>query len=343
MPEKVTVKAVNTLFVGGDDNTKLDITVLDNYEEKMDKVDSNFTLAVENSTNDRVLTVENGAGVKGNTLGNVKVTANTVPTGKVDTDATVLVKVNYKNESDVSEYLDDVKVTIPVSRMANSFEAGPANEADSDKEFKSGETANVKVTAKYDASDVKDKLGKFTGNVAVKEEVIGAANAVLSTTNKTLSFKDGVAETSFTVKAGTTKVKYTIAGDNKKIATGTYTPSLDVKSKASAEAATKYAVAVTTGAISVVAQNDAGDTYTDYSGEKSLKVTVKDATTGVDVTNDVVTDATLANGTVRVVFTNGVAKITVDASKYASKPVEIVVTDVDGNNFTGSTKVAALK
>lgn len=74
-----------------------------------------------------------------------------------------------------------------------------------------------------------------------------------------------------------------------------------------------------------------------------MKVTVKDATTGVDVTNDVVTDATLANGTVHVVFTNGVAKITVDASKYASKPVEIVVTDVDGNNFTGSTKVAALK
>lgn len=336
MPEKVTVKAVNTLYVDGDANkTKLDITVLDNYEEKMDKQgDNNFTLEVKSSKNDGVFTVANGTNVTADTLGNVEVTANTVPTGKVDTDATALVKVSYTNESGAPDTLDDVKVTIPVSKMANSFDAGFANETDSDKEFKSGETANVKVTAKYDASDAKDKLGKFTGNVAVKEEVIGA-NGVLSTTNKTLSFKDGVAETSFTVKAGTNKVKYTIDGDNKKIATGNYTPSLDVKSKASAEAATKYAVAVTTGAISVVAQNNAGDTYTSYTGQKALKVTVKQAATGVDITKEVV-DGLADDGTVIVTFVAGKASLSI--SGHSGDPVEITVTEVGGDGFTGSTK-----
>ena len=332
MPEKVTVKAVNTLFVGGDDNTKLDITVLDNYEEKMDKASSNLTLSVDSSNADGVYTVTDGEDVKGNELGDVKVTAVSVPAGKVDTDATALIKVAYKNEGGTDDSLEDVKVTIPVSKMANAFETGWANETDSDKEFKSGETASVKVTAKNGA----DKLGKFTGNVAVKEEVKDANDTVLSTTNKTLSFKDGVAETSFTVKANTKSVTYTIVGSDKKIVADTYTTSLAVKSKASAEAATKYAVSVSSGtAISVVAQNDAGDTYTSYAGQKALKVTVKDATTGVDVTKDVVTGLA-ADGTVIATFTNGTVDLPITPN---GKTVEITVTEVGGDGFTGSTKV----
>ena len=336
MPEKVTVKAVNTLYVGGDDNTKLDITVLDNYEEKMDKAGSNLTLTVDSSNADGVYTVTGGTGVKGNKLGDVKVTAVSVPAGKVDTDATALVKVAYVNEAGANDNLEDVKVTIPVSKKASAFETGFANETDSDKEFKSGETANVKVTAKNGA----DKLGKFTGNVAVKEEVVSGGAVVLSTTNKTLSFKDGVAETSFTVKAGTTGVKYTIVGTDKKITSGNHVTSLAVKSKASAEAATKYAVAVTTGAISVAAQNNAGDTYTSYAGRKALKITVKDAFTGLDLTQDVLDGVVSADGTVIVTFTNGVSEdLNYDSAAFADVAVEITVTEIGGDGFTGSTKV----
>lgn len=334
MPEKVTVKAVNTLYVGGDDNTKLDITVLDNYEEKMDKAGSNLTLTVDSSNADGVYTVTGGTGVKGNKLGDVKVTAVAVPTGKVDTDATALVKVAYVNEAGAPDNLEDVKVTIPVSKKASTFETGFANETDSDKEFKSGETANVKVTAKNGA----DKLGKFTGNVAVKEEVVSGGAVVLSTTNKTLSFKDGVAETSFTVKAGTTGVKYTIVGTDKKITSGNHVTSLAVKSKASAEAATKYAVSISGSAISVAAQNNAGDTYTSYTGQKALKITVKDAYTGLDLTQDVLSGVVSADGTVIVTFTNGVSE-GIDYTVAPGKAVEITVTEIGGDGFTGSTKV----
>ena len=336
MPEKVTVKAVNTLYVGGDDNTKLDITVLDNYEEKMDKAGSNLTLTVDSSNADGVYTVTGGTGVKGNKLGDVKVTAVAVPAGKVDTDATALVKVAYVNEAGANDNLEDVKVTIPVSKKASTFETGFANETDSDKEFKSGETANVKVTAKNGA----DKLGKFTGNVAVKEEVVSGGAVVLSTTNKTLSFKDGVAETSFTVKAGTTGVKYTIVGTDKKITSGNHVTSLAVKSKASAEAATKYAVSISGSAISVAAQNNAGDTYTSYAGRKALKITVKDAFTGLDLTQDVLDGVVSADGTVIVTFTNGVSEdLNYDSAAFADVAVEITVTEIGGDGFTGSTKV----
>ena len=336
MPEKVTVKAVNTLYVGGDDNTKLDITVLDNYEEKMDKAGSNLTLTVDSSNADGVYTVTGGTGVKGNKLGDVKVTAVAVPAGKVDTDATALVKVAYVNEAGANDNLEDVKVTIPVSKKASTFETGFANETDSDKEFKSGETANVKVTAKNGA----DKLGKFTGNVAVKEEVVSGGAVVLSTTNKTLSFKDGVAETSFTVKAGTTGVKYTIVGTDKKITSGNHVTSLAVKSKASAEAATKYAVSISGSAISVAAQNNAGDTYTSYAGRKALKITVKDAFTGLDLTQDVLDGVVSADGTVIVTFTNGVSEdLDYDDTTFANETVEITVTEIGGDGFTGSTKV----
>jgi len=336
MPEKVTVKAVNTLYVGGDDNTKLDITVLDNYEEKMDKAGSNLTLTVDSSNADGVYTVTGGTGVKGNKLGDVKVTAVAVPAGKVDTDATALVKVAYVNEAGANDNLEDVKVTIPVSKKASTFETGFANEADSDKEFKSGETANVKVTAKNGA----DKLGKFTGNVAVKEEVVSGAAVTLSTTNKTLSFKDGVAETSFTVKAGTTGVKYTIVGTDKKITSGDHETSLAVKSKASAEAATKYAVSISGSAISVAAQNNAGDTYTSYTGRKALKITVKDAYSGLDLTQDVLDGVVGADGTVIVTFTNGVSEdLDYDDTTFADETVEITVTEIGGDGFTGSTKV----
>ena len=335
MPEKVTVKAVNTLYVGGDDNTKLDITVLDNYEEKMDKAGSNLTLTVDSSNADGVYTVTGGTGVKGNKLGDVKVTAVAVPAGKVDTDATALVKVAYVNEAGANDNLEDVKVTIPVSKKASTFETGFANETDSDKEFKSGETANVKVTAKNGA----DKLGKFTGNVAVKEEVVSGGAVVLSTTNKTLSFKDGVAETSFTVKAGTTGVKYTIVGTDKKITSGNHVTSLAVKSKASAEAATKYAVSISGSAISVAAQNNAGDTYTSYTGRKALKITVKDALTGLDLTQDVLDGVVGADGTVIVTFTNGVSEDLDYDTTFADETVEITVTEIGGDGFTGSTKV----
>ena len=336
MPEKVTVKAVNTFYVGGDDNTKLDITVLDNYEEKMDKAGSNLTLTVDSSNADGVYTVTGGTGVKGNKLGDVKVTAVAVPAGKVDTDATALVKVAYVNEAGANDNLEDVKVTIPVSKKASTFETGFANETDSDKEFKSGETANVKVTAKNGA----DKLGKFTGNVAVKEEVVSGGAVVLSTTNKTLSFKDGVAETSFTVKAGTTGVKYTIVGTDKKITSGNHVTSLAVKSKASAEAATKYAVSISGSAISVAAQNNAGDTYTSYAGRKALKITVKDAFTGLDLTQDVLDGVVSADGTVIVTFTNGVSEdLNYDSAAFADVAVEITVTEIGGDGFTGSTKV----
>ena len=335
MPEKVTVKAVNTLYVGGDDNTKLDITVLDNYEEKMDKAGSNLTLTVDSSNADGVYTVTGGTGVKGNMLGDVKVTAVAVPAGKVDTDATALVKVAYVNEAGANDNLEDVKVTIPVSKKASTFETGFANETDSDKEFKSGETANVKVTAKNGA----DKLGKFTGNVAVKEEVVSGGAVVLSTTNKTLSFKDGVAETSFTVKAGTTGVKYTIVGTDKKITSGNHVTSLAVKSKASAEAATKYAVSISGSAISVAAQNNAGDTYTSYTGRKALKITVKDALTGLDLTQDVLDGVVGADGTVIVTFTNGVSEDLDYDTTFADETVEITVTEIGGDGFTGSTKV----
>ena len=336
MPEKVTVKAVNTLYVGGDDNTNLDITVLDNYEEKMDKAGSNLTLTVDSSNADGVYTVTGGTGVKGNKLGDVKVTAVAVPAGKVDTDATALVKVAYVNEAGANDNLEDVKVTIPVSKKASTFETGFANEADSDKEFKSGETANVKVTAKNGA----DKLGKFTGNVAVKEEVVSGAAVTLSTTNKTLSFKDGVAETSFTVKAGTTGVKYTIVGTDKKITSGDHETSLAVKSKASAEAATKYAVSISGSAISVAAQNNAGDTYTSYTGRKALKITVKDAYSGLDLTQDVLDGVVGADGTVIVTFTNGVSEdLDYDDTTFADETVEITVTEIGGDGFTGSTKV----
>ena len=336
MPEKVTVKAVNTLYVGGDDNTKLDITVLDNYEEKMDKAGSNLTLTVDSSNADGVYTVTGGTNVKGNKLGDVKVTAVAVPAGKVDTDATALVKVAYVNEAGANDNLEDVKVTIPVSKKASTFETGFANETDSDKEFKSGETANVKVTAKNGA----DKLGKFTGNVAVKEEVVSGGAVVLSTTNKTLSFKDGVAETSFTVKAGTTGVKYTIVGTDKKITSGNHVTSLAVKSKASAEAATKYAVSISGSAISVAAQNNAGDTYTSYTGRKALKITVKDAFTGLDLTQDVLDGVVSADGTVIVTFTNGVSEdLKYDSAAFADVAVEITVTEIGGDGFTGSTKV----
>lgn len=331
MPEKVTVKAVNTLFVGGDDNTKLDITVLDNYEEKMDKASSNLTLTVE-ASDDGVYSVTDGTNVKGNKLGDVVVKALSVPAGKVDTDATALIKVSFADENNRPDDLEDVKVTIPVSKMANKFEAGFVDETDSDKEFKSGETANVKVTA----MNTSDKLGKFTGNVAVKEEVKNVAGTALSTTNKTLSFKDGVAETSFTVKAGTKSVEYTIVGSNKKIVRGSYTASLAVKSKASAEAATKYAVSVSGSAIAVVAQNNAGDTYTSYAGRKALKVTVKDAATGVDITKDVVSGLD-NDGTVIATFTAGETDLTI--SGVSGKTVEIIVTEVNGDGFTGSTKV----
>ena len=329
MPEKVTVKAVNTLYVGGDDNTKLDITVLDNYEEKMDKAGSNLTLTVDSSNADGVYTVAGGTNVKGNKLGDVKVTAVAVPAGKVDTDATALVKVAYVNESGAPDNLEDVKVTIPVSKKASTFETGFANETDSDKEFKSGETANVKVTAKNGA----DKLGKFTGNVAVKEEVVSGGAVVLSTTNKTLSFKDGVAETSFTVKAGTTGVKYTIVGTDKKITSGNHVTSLAVKSKASAEAATKYAVSISGSAISVAAQNNAGDTYTSYTGRKALKITVKDAVTGVDITQDVLDGVVGADGTVIVTFTNGVSEDLDYDTTFADEPVEITVTEIGGDGL----------
>lgn len=336
MPEKVTVKAVNTLYVGGDDTTKLDITVLDNYEEKMDKASSNLTLNVDSSDADGVYTVTNGINVKGDELGNVEIKALATPTGKVDTDATALLKVTYYDENGRPDALEDVKVTIPVSKMANAFETGYTDETDSDKEFKSGETANVKVTAKNGT----DKLGKFTGNVAVVEKVMDGTTAganVLSTTNKTLSFKDGVAETSFTVKAGAKSVVYTITGDNKKIASGSYSTSLGIKSKASAEAATKYAVSVSGSAIAVVAQNEAGDTYTSYAGQKALKVTVKDAATGVDVTNKV--KGLGDDGTVIATFTNGTATVGELSSLSSSESVEITVTEVGGDGFTGSTKV----
>ena len=201
--------------------------------------------------------------------------------------------------------------------------------------YASGEKVKVKITAKNGS----DNLSKFAGKVTAKEEQMGAdGTTVISAKNITLEFKSGVAEAEFEVKAGAKSVKYTLTADGDKIASAI---NCSVTLAAVAEApgtATKYAVAdaVTSGSITITAQNDAGDTVTSYAGTKSVKVTVKDVD-GVDVTSSVLA---LDNGTAQLTFTSGVAELSLSSLVVATYEITVEATDGSGIMYSGKVQVS---
>ena len=333
MPEKVECEDVGTLYASGKTGT-LKVKVLDNYGE-------NYTKAVLSGmtvVSDKVCVAVGSRPGDVSRTGQAEymLTPGAVSGDNDSEEATISINLArfMTDEDTLTGELDTKTVKVPVSKRADGLDVGLVDITKTS--YVSGEKVKVKITAKNGTKT----LSKFAGKVAAKEVQKNAGSVAVSTKNITLEFKGGSAEAEFEVKAGAKTIEYTIATDSNMIDSGSATGYVSLTAAAEVPGtATKYAVAKTTntsvatsGAITVTAQNDAGDRVTSYIGTKSVKVTVVNAD-GVDVTSTI---TTLSSGTAQITFTNGMATLNLDGIvNDQTYSIKVEATDGSGLKFDG--------